>query len=190
MFNRKQKSNTDNQQNEDNHSALSGDAAHEEGSEIEIKNELYNYYVNDPIALAIYALKAMDQLQVSTPLALLLFRGLITEEFQREDLEIIGIDYAELASIIEAVQENTSYYALKNELNVRAAIREYDKVIRDIIKEESLSEENFNEIRKVLAKFASDNSMTDLKAAYKFISAVQPETVQEFKTKKQNSSSS
>lgn len=176
MFNRKAK------KDKINSSANLEDTDTNDNETEDLKNQLHYYYENDPIALAITALRSIDQMQIATPLALLLFRGLINEDIQKEDLEILGIDYSELVSIVEAVQDTNSYYALKTELNIRAAVREYDKVIKEIIAKEELDTNKFAIIRASLAKFASDNSMTDLKAAYKFMSSTEPETITTFKS--------
>lgn len=65
--------------------------------------------------------------------------------------------------------QEEKYLAAQQELAIQQAIAEYDAQIDDIIEDENL---NFNtkqraEFRKGLAKYAAENDITNLKAAYK-----------------------
>jgi len=102
---------------------------------------------------------------------------------EREFLDIFGITpdvqnewrkESELTSLRESQKVNSSnkdreLEEAKQELEVKDAIAEYDRQIDDIIEAEDL---NFNskqrtQFRQELAKYAVDNDLTNLKAAYK-----------------------
>jgi hypothetical protein len=114
-------------------------------------------------------------------LSLFISRSLQLDYLSSEELAILGIDLEEGQSLVEVVNSSNSYDELTEGLMVRFAIKEYDKQIKDIIAANNLNPDKFDELRVILAKFAADNSITDLKAAYKFMIAVDPDASLAFK---------
>jgi hypothetical protein len=114
-------------------------------------------------------------------LSIFISRSLQLDYLSSEELAILGIDLEEGQSLLEVVNGSNSYDELTEGLMVRFAIKEYDKQIKDIIATNNLNPDKFDELRVILAKFAADNSITDLKAAYKFMIAVDPDATLAFK---------
>ena len=76
-----------------------------------------------------------------------------------------------------ALNNVESLEELDQELEIRAAIRRYDKVLVEIANERGLlpGSESFKTLRTVLAGFAADNNLTDLRIAYRLLLAESPE---------------
>jgi len=94
-----------------------------------------------------------------------------------ESLEKIGITLDEIESLVAALNNVESLEELDQELEIRAAIRRYDKVLVEIGNERGLlpGSESFKTLRTVLAGFAADNNLTDLRIAYRLLLAESPE---------------
>lgn len=105
--------------------------------------------------------------------------GLITAE----QLAIIGLDTEELNSIVSSVRNNDTYEEFSNDLLVTATIREYDKIVKEIMTENNLNIDMYDEFKKELCKFAADNSITDLSVAFKFFSKTEEEQFSKFKAR-------
>jgi len=114
-------------------------------------------------------------------LSIFISRSLQLDYLSSEELAILGIDLEEGQSLLEVVNGSNSLDELTEGLMVRFAIKEYDKQIKDIIATNNLNPDKFDDLRVILAKFAADNSITDLKAAYKFMIAVDPDATLAFK---------
>ena len=114
-------------------------------------------------------------------LSIFISRSLQLDYLSSEELAILGIDLEEGQSLLEVVNSSNSLDELTEGLMVRFAIKEYDKQIGEIIANNNLNPNKFEDLRLILAKFAADNSITDLKAAYKFMIAVDPDAALAFK---------
>jgi len=114
-------------------------------------------------------------------LVLIIIEMIRLEYINFKDLAILGIDADELSNLISAVVDNDSHSSLREDLHVRAAIREYDRVIIEIVNDNNLNHDLLSEFRTCLAEFASENSITDLKVAYKYLQATEPERLTPFK---------
>ena len=93
-------------------------------------------------------------------------------------------------------QQNTQLSQAQEELEIQRAIAEYDNQIDEIIESEGyeFTVKQRNEFRQELAKYASDNELTNLKSAYKAFKyeeslskkKLAEKTVERAKVKKQN----
>jgi len=93
-------------------------------------------------------------------------------------------------------QQNSQLTQAQEELEIQRAIAEYDNQIDEIIENEgyNFTVKQRNEFRQELAKYAADNDLTNLKAAYKAFKyeeslskkALAEKTVERVKAKKQN----
>jgi hypothetical protein len=93
-------------------------------------------------------------------------------------------------------QQNTQLSQAQEELEIQRAIAEYDRQIDEIIDGEGydFTVKQRNEFRTELAKYAADNDLTNLKAAYKAFKyeesvskkKIAEKTVERAKAKKQN----
>lgn len=94
-----------------------------------------------------------------------------------ESLEKIGITLDEIEALMSALANVESLEELEQELEIRAAVRRYDKILVEIANERGLlpGSESYKTLRTVLAGFAADNNLTDLRIAYRLLLAESPE---------------
>ena len=116
-----------------------------------------------------------------TSLAFVIYTMIMYSNLSPAELGVIGLDNDEIGTIIDTVKNNSTFEEFEIDLKVRAAVREYDKVIFDIMITNSLNQEMYDNFRKELCKFASDNSITDLNIAFKFYSTTEIESFAKYK---------
>lgn len=148
-------------------------------NERDLNSWLLRTWKENPIEVGIASLAAtLHPLgALSAMIIQLVEQGVVTTE----QLTTIGLSYDELESLRTALATADSPEAFEMELEVRLAIRLYDEKITGLIATHGLNSEMRPAFRKLLATFASDNSMTDLEAAYKFLSATQPDSLAPFR---------
>jgi hypothetical protein len=147
-------------------------------SEETIKSLNENWSDNPYRLLASLINSAHEDSNIS--LFLVIIEMLRYEYITYRDLAILGIETDEIASLLSAYADNDLISSLREDLHVRAAVREYDRVIIEIINENNLNHDLLSEIRACLANIAVENSISDLKVAYKYIQATEPEKLKRF----------
>jgi hypothetical protein len=140
-------------------------------SALEFAAEFHKNFEADPgRTLAWMAANAPDPLEAAARMLAILVGGNV---ISLEQLAVLGIDPEEFGQLVEKLRTENPRETLDHEAQVRAAIRDYDVQIDEIIKDAGISvdAEKRTEIRSALAKFAHENELTNLKIAYRLMKA-------------------
>ena len=116
-----------------------------------------------------------------TSLAFLIYTLLRFDKISPQELGTVGLDNEEIGTIIDTIKNNSTFEEFQTDLRVRSAIREFDKVILEIMNSNNLNLEKHEDFRKELCKFAADNSLTDLNVAFKFYASTETESYLQFR---------
>jgi hypothetical protein len=131
----------------------------------------------DPFMAVLTTVATQDNpvLFLSLVITQLLEHGVVAAE----DFEKLGITIDELDGLRRSLQESESAEELDEALSVRAAIRRYDRAIESIAADRGIivGSASHRELRTVLASFAADNGLVDLRVAYRLMLAECPERI-------------
>lgn len=129
----------------------------------------------DPLKLVLYTTASQENpiLFLGIAIANLLDLGVIAAE----DFAKIGITLDELDGLHQSLAESESAEEFDNALSVRAAVRDYDRVIEAIAAEREIvvGSDSHRSLRTTLATFAVENDITDLRIAYRLMLAECPD---------------
>ena len=114
-------------------------------------------------------------------LSVFLYRSLQVNAISADELSLLGIDMHEVTSLINAVSGSGSDEELLLELNIRATVKEIKKISLAIMIENNLDTTKVEVFQALLASTSIENSIFDLKAAYKYLVATREDTILEFK---------
>jgi len=142
-----------------------------------------NGHIN--VLLVLFSKSCRDKSDFMVKLSVFLSRALQYELISAEELAILGIDTDETKSLIDAVTGSSSIGELEVQLNVRAAIKEYEKNMMQLMIENDLDTAKYEEFKLLLVKFAADNSMSDLNVAFKFLKATDSSSIAVFNKEQQ-----
>jgi hypothetical protein len=94
-----------------------------------------------------------------------------------EDFAKIGITLDELDGLHQSLVESGSAEEFDNALSVRAAVRDYDRILEAIAAEREIvvGSDAHRSLRTTLAAFAVENDITDLRIAYRLMLAECPD---------------
>lgn len=109
---------------------------------------------------------------VAMVLTLLLRHGALTVE----ELATLGLSGDELTGMLQAVDDFEDTEAFTYELQVKAAMREYERVLELIAAERGIPRDSdaFVALRSKVAEFAAKNDINDLRVAYRLMLAERP----------------
>jgi hypothetical protein len=138
---------------------------------LEFATTFHKHFEEDPgRALAWLAANAPDPLEAAARMLAFLVGG---ETISLEQLAVLGIDPEEFGQLVEKLRTENPRETLAYETQVYTAIRGYDAQIDEIIADAGIvvDDEKRDQIRTAVAKFAHENSLTDLKIAYRLMRA-------------------
>jgi len=94
-------------------------------------------------------------------------------DLKASELQLLGIDENELASIVEAFKSSKTVDEAMHQLQVGAVMAEYNKQVVELVREKNLTltEEQVESFRSNLCQFAFENDITDLKLAHRLMCA-------------------
>ena len=96
-------------------------------------------------------------------------------------LRNIAIDLEQFQEIVATSSSLKSLESLKEELAINREVNLFYTQISELIKEYSLNESKRDQFTYLLCKFASENSIVDLKSAYQILSERSPEVIEPFR---------
>jgi hypothetical protein len=105
-------------------------------------------------------------------ITLLLRHGWVTTE----SLATLGLSTDELTVMVQAVDGFEDVESFIYEMQVQTALRAYDRTLEIIAAERGIPKDGdtYVNLRSVLARFASENEITDLRVAYRLMLAERP----------------
>lgn len=138
---------------------------------VEFATNFAEHFEEDPgRTLAYMAANAPDPLEaVGRMLAFLVN----SETISPDQLAVLGIDPAEFGTLVEKLRTDNPRETLSHAAQVIEAIRDYDQQIDEIINTSGVTftSDERTALLQQLSTFASENSITDLKVAYRLMKA-------------------
>lgn len=96
-------------------------------------------------------------------------------------LENMAINLEQFKEIIATSSSIKNLEALKEELEISREVNLFYSQISELIKEYSLNESKRDQFTYFICKYATENSIVDLKSAYRILSDRSPELLDPFK---------
>lgn len=138
---------------------------------VEFATNFHKHFEEDPgRTLAWMAANAPDPLEAVGRMLAFLVTG---QTISQDQLAVLGIAPDEFRNLVEKLQTENPRQALSYEADVIEAIRNYDQQIDELITASGVTftADERAALRQQLAAFASENSITDLKVAYRLMKA-------------------
>ena len=142
--------------------------------------EFEQQFNNDPFTLIIYLINATPSSNEAI-LAYLIYVMQVSGLISKEQLKVIGLGDEVIGTISDIIKNNETFEDFESEIQVRYAIKEYDRVVMDIMIKNSLNVSMFEIFRTELAKFAAIKPIVDLNEAFKLYSISEVDALSKYK---------
>jgi hypothetical protein len=131
----------------------------------------------DPVVAAAVLIARTDYPVLS--LGALLVTLLQSGSINSAALEVLGVSEDEIIGLMAALQEGESAEEILYDLEVRAAGRQYDKELALLAARRGIEQDTdlYTEFRSAVARFALDNEITNMSAAYRLMRAENPDSI-------------
>lgn len=146
-------------------------ASTKEAEAVALVDQLNEDWSKDPaIVIAHFLSSCNDPVAMIARVVVFLLHA---KRISGDDLRVLGLDEAELESVVAAVINAENEEHMSYNLQVHSAMREYEAQIDDILSTNNavLDAEQRANFRTTLAGFASENNLTDLKIAFRLMRA-------------------
>ena len=142
--------------------------------------EFEKEFNNDPLSLIIYLINATPGSNEAI-LAYLIYAMPASGLINKEQLKVIGLEDEIIGTISDIIKNNDTFDDFESDLQVRYAIKEYDRVVMDIMIKNSLNVSMFELFRQELAKFAAIKPIADINEAFELYSISEVDALSKYK---------